>query len=86
MIVLISNLEAHQIQMQRREQWCDEEYDMADKPATDENELIACQICLKEVPQSEAKIAEAQDYVMHFCGLDCYQQWQQKQANNSNKD
>lgn len=36
---------------------------------------VACAVCLKEVPQSEATVAEAADYVVHFCGLDCYQQW-----------
>jgi len=39
---------------------------------------IECAICLKEVPESEAKISEAQDYIQHFCGIDCYKQWQDK--------
>lgn len=36
---------------------------------------VACEICLKEVPQSEAMVCEATDYVAYFCGLDCYAQW-----------
>lgn len=44
-----------------------------DKPA--ELETVACEICLKEVPVSEATVPEATDYVVHFCGLDCYQKW-----------
>lgn len=44
-----------------------------DKP--DEVERIACDICLKEVPLSEATIPEAADYFVHFCGIDCYQKW-----------
>ena len=39
---------------------------------------VKCEVCLKEVPKSAAKIAEAQDYVMHFCGLDCYEKWEKK--------
>ncbi|MFZ3082267.1 DUF3330 domain-containing protein [Rhodoferax ferrireducens] len=38
-------------------------------------EQVACEICLKEVPLSEAVVPEATDYVAHFCGLDCYQKW-----------
>lgn len=41
-----------------------------------EEELVACEVCRKEVPLSEATMPEAMDYVAHFCGLACYQQWQ----------
>lgn len=41
--------------------------------------LIKCDVCMKEVPASEAKSAEASDYVAHFCGLECYEKWR-KQA------
>lgn len=47
-----------------------------DKPA--ENEMVACEICLKEIPVSEAKSEEATDYVLYFCGIDCYEQWKQQ--------
>ncbi len=38
-------------------------------------EHVSCEVCLKEVPLSEAKNFEAEDYVAHFCGLDCYSAW-----------
>ena len=38
-------------------------------------DLISCEVCLKEIPISEAKNEEASDYVVYFCGLDCYQIW-----------
>ena len=41
---------------------------------------VACEICLKEIPQSEAGIVEAEDCVLYFCGLDCYRQWREAQA------
>lgn len=45
----------------------------SDKPV--EPTLVSCKVCLKEVPITEAKIPEATDYVVHFCGLECYQKW-----------
>ncbi|HLS55841.1 MAG TPA: DUF3330 domain-containing protein [Zeimonas sp.] len=42
------------------------------------DERVACAVCLKEIPRSEATVAEAADYVAHFCGLDCYDKWQAK--------
>ncbi|ALP54043.1 hypothetical protein Tel_13385 [Candidatus Tenderia electrophaga] len=36
---------------------------------------VKCEVCMKEVPLSEAKSAEANEYVAHFCGLDCYAKW-----------
>lgn len=41
-------------------------------------EHISCDICHKEIPLSEAKTFEAEDYVAHFCGLDCYSAWKQR--------
>lgn len=46
-------------------------------------ETIACEVCLKEIPCSEAKIVEVDDYVAHFCGLDCYEIWRNEEAKKS---
>lgn len=43
-----------------------------------DDERVACEVCLKEIPRSEATVAEAADYVAYFCGLDCYDEWQAK--------
>ncbi len=51
-----------------------------DKPV--EVEHVSCEICLKEVPVSEAVAPEASDYFAHFCGLECYEAWK-KQAKKS---
>ena len=37
---------------------------------------MKCAACLKEIPKSEAKSAEAVDYVMYFCGLHCFEKWE----------
>ena len=42
-------------------------------------ELVSCEVCLKEVPKSEAQSAEARDYVAYFCGLECYEEWAAEQ-------
>ena len=43
-----------------------------------EVEQVACEICIKEVPKSEAQSSEASDYVLYFCGIDCYEKWQEE--------
>jgi hypothetical protein len=45
--------------------------------------ILACEVCLQEIPESEAASDEASDYVRHYCGLECYQQWRSKQADNT---
>lgn len=40
-----------------------------------ETGIVSCAVCLKEVPLAEAKISEATDYFVHFCGLECYEKW-----------
>jgi hypothetical protein len=39
---------------------------------------VACEVCLKEVPHSAAQFEEAGDYVMYFCGLECYTVWREQ--------
>jgi hypothetical protein len=36
---------------------------------------VPCSVCQHDVPLSEAVVAEATDYLMYFCGLDCYARW-----------
>ena len=44
-------------------------------------ERVSCDICLKEVPRSESRSPEGSDYVLYFCGLDCYEKWIQQKDN-----
>ncbi len=48
----------------------------SDKPV--EVPLIACEMCMKEVPATEATSSEAMDYVAHFCGLECFEKWKKQ--------
>jgi len=51
-------------------------------------ETIACAICLKEVPASVASAPEGNDYALHFCGVECHEQWlkQAKTGSDSGQD
>jgi len=37
--------------------------------------LLACRVCLSEIPHSVADTAEGREYVHYFCGADCYLTW-----------
>ena len=41
-------------------------------------ELLDCSICMQEIPATGGASEEAEDYVRHFCGLECYAQWAQQ--------
>ena len=51
---------------------------MATSDKSAEVARVSCEVCLKEVPISEATVAEAADYFVHFCGLDCYAKWKEQ--------
>ena len=38
-------------------------------------DLVECEVCLKEIPKSGAQSAEVRDYVVYFCGRECYEEW-----------
>lgn len=48
--------------------------------------MVACGICLREVPESEARNGEATDYVIHFCGLECYAEWRKQSADKGRQE
>ena len=58
---------------------------MKEKENIIEEKKIECSVCLKEIPKSSAKVSEAQDYLQYFCGIECYQEWQDKQQSNTDQ-
>ena len=48
-------------------------------PKPSDPKLVACEVCRTEIPISEAKNEEAVDYVLYFCGLDCYAKWKDQE-------
>ena len=53
---------------------------MKESEKSTETELVSCEVCLKEVPHSETEIEEVSDYIVHFCGLDCYEKWHKEET------
>lgn len=39
---------------------------------------VPCDVCHKEIPLSEAMRFETEDYVAHFCGLECFSTWKDR--------
>jgi len=39
---------------------------------------VQCEQCKKSIPLSEAHQPEGEDYVLYFCGLDCYESWRKR--------
>ena len=56
---------------------------MKESEKSTETEMVACEICLKEVPHSETEMEEVGDYVMHFCGLECYEKWHKEKEDKA---
>ncbi len=42
------------------------------------NPPFECEMCLKEIPESAAFTPEGSEYVGHFCGIGCYQEFLRK--------
>lgn len=51
---------------------------MSEPTETPQDQLLQCKTCMKEIPASEAYSVEASDYVSHYCGLECYEQWRRQ--------
>jgi hypothetical protein len=41
-------------------------------------EAVNCEACLKEVHHSQYETEEVNDYVMYFCGIECYRRWREE--------
>lgn len=44
--------------------------------------VVSCAVCLKEVPADAIKVTDAQDYVLHFCGLKCLDAWRRQSTSS----
>jgi hypothetical protein len=57
---------------------------MTTKNPTVAFEHVACKMCMKDIPISEAVVSEATGYVAHFCGVQCYGKWRNQPATSKN--
>jgi len=39
---------------------------------------VTCDVCMKEIPNDGTGIEEVEDYVLYFCGLECYRFWREQ--------
>ena len=65
------------------------EAELPDENATHGGEpehVLSCEACCAEIPGDEAITEEATEYVMHFCGIDCYDAWHKRCGNGLNLD
>lgn len=49
-------------------------------------EQVSCSICRKEIPLSSALTPQVEDYVVYFCGLECYEEFVAEQNSGKPKD
>ncbi len=40
--------------------------------------VFNCEICLREIPADASSQSYTQDYVHHFCGLECLEVWRKR--------
>jgi hypothetical protein len=45
-----------------------------------------CEACRKEIPVSEAVTAEGEEYVLYFCGIECFDLWRKDAEREYGKD
>jgi hypothetical protein len=59
---------------------------MSEKSGKEEKPALACDVCLKDIEPGDAETYEVDDYVHHFCGLDCYSEWQKKKPSSTKEN
>jgi elongation factor P--beta-lysine ligase len=52
---------------------------MNEKPKPTNSVYVSCEVCLTEIPESASMTSEAEDYAQYFCGIECYNQWRDKE-------
>lgn len=49
-------------------------------------EVVRCEICRRELAQSEAQSVESRVYVAHVCGPECYEEWEQEEMKERTRE
>ena len=44
-----------------------------------QDDVVQCDNCNKEIPRSAALTSEGADYTWHFCGKKCFEEWETEQ-------
>lgn len=56
---------------------------MTNKPTPKEPRNVSCKVCLAEIPESVATSSEGDEYTQHFCGIECYDKWREKEESST---
>lgn len=46
---------------------------------------VDCGVCCRDIPLDAAFTPEGADYVVHFCGLDCYRRFTERAAHDGSR-
>jgi hypothetical protein len=49
-------------------------------------EVVKCEICCKELARSEAQSVEARICVVHVCGPECYDEWEEEEMKERTRE
>lgn len=52
---------------------------------SENEEKISCHVCKTMIPKAAAVNAEGEEYVLHFCNVDCLDYWK-KEKKEEKKD
>jgi hypothetical protein len=50
-------------------------HDETETPQPRAPERVSCAVCRKQIPPDEALQNEGEEYLLWFCGLECYESW-----------
>lgn len=57
------------------------------RPRPESPPQVSCEACMKQIPSENSYRSETEDYVLWFCGLDCYTTWKDEApVDESQKD
>lgn len=59
---------------------------MTKKPTPKEPDIVTCEVCLAEIPESVAMSSEADEYTQYFCGIECYNKWREKDESEQTRE
>lgn len=55
------------------------------RPRPEAPKHVSCEACMQQLTREDAYRSESEDYVLWFCGTDCYSTWQQEDVGDAVK-
>lgn len=52
----------------------------------EDTEKISCHVCKKIIPKAAALHSEGQEYVLHFCNVECMDYWKKDKEGKKKKE